>query len=197
MRGNFLPRVFRVPRLGGEEMIDTECKRTRLIVIVGFMGSGKSTVARELGRLLNSPAIDLDELICKRAGRTPEEIIGQDGEGEFRRIETETLHNELAAPPDEMTWIISLGGGAWTVKTNRDLISLHEGFSVWLDAPFETCWRRIEANEGTRPLASSQEKARVLYVERRSLYELTTIHLAIPETETAQETARRIQTALK
>jgi len=179
-------------------MNENSFREPRLVVIVGFMGSGKTTVAQELARHLKCAAIDLDELICEREGRTPGQIIDQNGEETFRRIETEALYYLIAErSDDETTRIIALGGGAWTIKTNRDLISRHQGLSVWLDVPFETCWRRIQASDSTRPLASSKEKASTLYSVRRSVYGLATIHLVIPEAETASETARRIPTALE
>jgi len=59
------------------------------IIIIGFMGTGKTTVAHELGRKLNCLAVDLDELIARRESRTASEIIEQDGESEFRRIEAQ------------------------------------------------------------------------------------------------------------
>lgn len=172
-------------------------KTGKLIIIVGFMGSGKTTVARELARLLKCRAIDLDESICERERRNPGEIIEQSGEEEFRRIEAETLRHVLNEKSDDSpTRILALGGGAWTIKTNRELIGRHEGIPVWLDTPFETCWRRIAVLTATRPLAPSEEKAAELYRERRSLYGLATIRLVIPETETASQTAGRIATAL-
>ena len=61
------------------------------IVIIGFMGTGKTTLAHELGRKLDCLVVDLDELITRRESRSPSEIIEQDGENEFRRIEAQLL----------------------------------------------------------------------------------------------------------
>ncbi len=164
-----------------------------LIVIVGFMGAGKTTVARELARLLNCQAIDLDELITERQRRTPAEVIEQSGEAEFRRIETETLRqllNERAG--DSEKCVIALGGGAWTLQTNRDLIKAHEGFSIWLNAPLDLCWQRIEAGRELRPLAPSRETAEELHGQRRPVYELAKMHIVISENMNATETAKMI-----
>jgi len=68
---------------------------TQQIIIIGFMGTGKTTVAHELGRQLNCLAVDLDELIERREHRSASEIIEQDGEGEFRRIESHLLYETL------------------------------------------------------------------------------------------------------
>ena len=66
------------------------------IVIIGFMGSGKTTVGSELARLLNCRAVDLDSWITEREQRSPAEIIEQDGEAAFRRIETRGPGRSLA-----------------------------------------------------------------------------------------------------
>jgi len=163
------------------------------IVILGFMGSGKSTVARELARALNCRAIDLDALISDREKRSPAKIIKQSGEDEFRRIETETLCHVLEEQATGVAArIVALGGGAWTLQRNRDLISAHNGVTIWLDAPFELCWERIEANGSARPLAHSRERAEKLYRERRPVYELAKVHIVVSKTTGAAEIARTI-----
>lgn len=144
------------------------------IVITGFMAAGKTTVAQALARLLNCKTIDLDQVITKAEKRNPKEIIEQDGESAFREIETKHLREVLALAPNQ---VIALGGGAWTLERNRDLIGAHQGFTVWLDAPFVLCWQRVAKGCGERPLAPDEEQARRLYAERRPLYELALFHL--------------------
>ena len=74
------------------------------------------------------------------------------------------------------TWrVIALGGGAWTLESNRALIAEHGCFTVWLDASFELCWRRITTEEDTRPLALDRRGAHQLYDWRRPLYELAAL----------------------
>ena len=124
------------------------------------MGTGKSTVARALASRLNGVMLDLDEVITNNEGRSPAEIIEAEGENHFRGIETQTLGQLL----DEGTArIIAVGGGAWTIAQNRELIIDHQAFTVWLDAPFELCWRRIKSGHDARPLARSREMAERLY----------------------------------
>ena len=138
------------------------------IVIVGFMGCGKTTVAEALARQLGCDSIDLDSFIKEREGRAPAEIIEQDGEAAFRLIETNSLRKALE---DNSARVIALGGGAWTVEANRALGAEHDCFSVWLDAPFELCWQRIIASATTvRPLAPDRASARALHESRRASY---------------------------
>ena len=159
------------------------------ITILGFMGTGKTTVARELGHKLNCPAIDLDELITSHAGRTPNEIIEHDGEEKFRELETQMLRQVLQ---DAEARVIALGGGAWTTAANRQLIADHEAIAVWLDAPFDLCWERIESHGEVRPLARSRELAERLYHERRPIYELAHARISVSARESPSEIATRI-----
>jgi shikimate kinase len=159
------------------------------IVIVGFMGTGKTTVAHELRLKLNRLVVDLDELIARQHGRSPNEIIIQDGESKFREIENQILGSVLAEEPSR---IIAVGGGAWTNAENRKLIAALAAFTVWLDAPFELCWERIKAGSEARPLAPSRETAERLYEERRPVYELADLRIAVTQGESGAEIAMKI-----
>lgn len=162
-------------------------RKGKLIVIVGFMGSGKTTVARELARLLKCPAIDLDELICDREHRTAGEIIEQSGEEEFRHVETETLRHALQHNSSNAALhIIALGGGTWTLRRNRDLINEQNVLTIWLDAPFELCWKRIQTSGVKRPLARDEVQARMLYAHRRPQYALVELQLQVTEQSPAE-----------
>jgi len=148
----------------------------RRIVIVGFMGSGKTTVAGALARELGCPMTDLDSFIAEREGRSPAEIIQRSGEPAFRQIETEALR-ELLERKD--TRVIALGGGTWAIKVNRALVAERDCLSVWLDAPFELCWERIVSAETVRPLAPDRATARMLYDDRRATYQLSDRQLKV------------------
>ena len=148
------------------------------IVITGFMGCGKSKVAREVARRLNVAMVDLDERITQRTGRSPAQLIVEDGERAFRNIETSTLHDVLESGDAS---VISLGGGAWIQQANRALIARYGWSSVWLDTPFDLCWARIEASDEIRPLGRTREQALALYEQRRPVYELADVHVTIRE----------------
>lgn len=169
---------------------------SQTIIIIGFMGSGKTTVGNELARLLACRAVDLDSRIAEREQRSPTEIIEQDGEAAFREIETQTLREVLREAPDGSAEVVAVGGGAWTIPENRRLIAEQGGFTVWLDAPFELCWQRIASGPETRPLARAREQAEALYLARRPAYELADALISVNENDSAEEIAKNVAVAL-
>ncbi|MCA1592564.1 MAG: hypothetical protein LC754_07935 [Acidobacteria bacterium] len=85
----------------------------RRIVITGFMGAGKTTVAVALARLLRCRHVDLDDFITAREGHTPQQLIDDEGELHFRAAETRALRETLV---DDSVRVIALGGGTWTLE---------------------------------------------------------------------------------
>lgn len=169
-------------------------KHLPLIVITGFMGAGKTTVARALARRLDYRMIDLDEIIAEREKRSVPELIGKEGEEQFRRAETLALQIVLAK---KTARIIALGGGAWTLERNRALVAKYECYTVWLDAPFELCWKRITSEQQLRPLAVDRKTTHLLYDERRQCYKLAALHLPVTENSSADELAFEIVESLR
>src|SRR2546423_5463955 len=121
---HLVSRVFRSASVG--------CRQMK-VVITGFMGCGKTRIARRLAERLNLEFVDLDEHITLCHGRSPAQLIKKQGEAVFRAIETKTLREVLK---NKAAGVIALGGGAWIKKRNRDLINQYNCLSVWLDAPF-------------------------------------------------------------
>jgi len=153
------------------------------------MACGKTTVAQELARQLNCDYVDLDSFIFDREGRSPAEIITDDGEASFREIETLTLRDLLQKTS---TRVIALGGGTWTIPANRTLVALHDCLSIWLDAPFELCWERISASQTIRPLARDRETALSKYEARRGDYPLADRTVSLNASDTAEALATQI-----
>jgi shikimate kinase len=164
----------------------------RRIVIVGFMGCGKTTVAQALAGQLGCEMIDLDSFVTEREGRSVAEIIQQYGESCFREIETLALRDVLQKPDVR---VIALGGGTWTIPANRTLIALNDVLCFWLDASFELCWQRITSSgDAVRPLAPDRDTAHRLYESRRASYQLATVRISVDDSDSAETLAERILT---
>ena len=165
----------------------------KLIAIVGFMGCGKTVVARELARLLGKPFVDLDAQVEQREGRSPARIISEDGEHAFRERETTALRELLLH--DEKA-VIAFGGGAWPIAVNRELIHSVDSVVVWLDAPLDVCWQRIEQDAQFRPMAPSRAAVEKLFSERLPFYLLANIQVAVND-ESPTQIAENIASLLQ
>jgi shikimate kinase len=143
-------------------------KRTPGIYLVGFMASGKSTIARALADEIGWPFVDLDLEIESRAGKTISEIFTQVGEPAFRDLETKVLQHQIAKIETGQPRVVALGGGAFIQDRNWKLIS-NNGITLWLDCPLETVRRRL-GDDNTRPLAANRNGLDQLFADRRSLY---------------------------
>jgi shikimate kinase len=165
----------------------------RRIVILGFMACGKTTVAKELARQLDCDFVDLDSFITGHHGRSPAEIIQQDGEENFRGLETLALRDVLE---NRDARVIALGGGTWTIPANRSLAALHNCETLWLDVPFEVCWNRIAAAATARPLAPDHETARSRYESRRADYSLANRRITPAESDSVEDIAKQIDREL-
>ncbi len=143
-------------------------KRTPGIYLVGFMGSGKSTVGRALADHLGWNFIDLDDQIEQREGSTISELFDTRGEDEFRTAESAALREQVREVERGRPRIVALGGGAFQSEQNREMVR-NNGVSVWLDCPLETVERRI-AGFTHRPLARDPQKLRELFAARQTGY---------------------------
>jgi len=165
-------------------------KKDIRIVLTGFMGVGKTSVARHLANMLRCKRIDLDTFTEKHDGRTIAEIIDTEGEANYRQIEAENLRKVLELPEIK---ILSLGGGAWTVPGNRKLIAERGFTSVWLEASFDHCWRNIAFSRKDRPLARNKQDALKLFEERQKAYCLADWHFVIRADFTSYDVARSMK----
>jgi len=138
-----------------------------LLVLIGFMGAGKSTLGRLLSRQLGCHLIDLDEEIARVHGKIPE-LFSSRGESGFRAIEH--YHLDLILPRLARPSVLALGGGAFLQPANRDLLARHQATVIFLDAPFEVVSARISGTAHQRPLAGDLDSLRLLYEERRPTY---------------------------
>lgn len=134
------------------------------IYLVGFMGAGKSTVARALAKRLDWRAEDIDERIERRERRDIPTIFRHDGEPYFRALE----RDEIIALLTERGVVVATGGGTVVDPANRELM-LRDGVVIWLDAPFTTVLERVPL-DGRRPLAADRLEMEQLYNQRLAAY---------------------------
>jgi shikimate kinase len=153
-------------------------KRTPGIYLVGFMGSGKTTVGRLLSSHLGWSFADLDHDIEAVAGMTIPEIFESQGEEEFRRAETAALKKRVEKICCGKPTVLALGGGAFARPENVDLIAPH-GVSIWLDLPLEILKQRV-AHSSHRPLARDPARFESLYWTRREAYARADYRIDVP-----------------
>ncbi len=160
----------------------------RNIVLVGFMGSGKTTVGKLIAEKTGMPLLDMDSIIVERAGKSINEIFADDGEPHFRALER-TLVKELAATEGN---IISTGGG---IVLNPDNIADFEksGLVVCLLVDAETVLDRVR-HDTSRPLLAGDKEAKVLQLleSRKALYEAITHRIDTSGRPSPEPTAQEI-----
>jgi shikimate kinase len=175
-------------------------KSRRGIYLVGFSGTGKSTVARLIGETLQWPVCDLDELIVERSGLSIPEIFQREGEAGFRLREAEALR--LAS--NDHPFVIATGGGT-VVRTENRVYMASKGWIICLDGQPETLLARIQAqmsdgNAGAiRPMLHAVDrldKIRSLKQNRQAAYDLSdwTIHTdRLTPAQSAAEVIRAVE----
>ncbi|MGI9659319.1 MAG: shikimate kinase, partial [Gaiellaceae bacterium] len=134
------------------------------LALIGFMGAGKSTVGKDLARLLARPFVDVDAELERREGSSIPALFAEHGEEWFREREA-VLLNELLRNAEAA--VIALGGGAPMLAETRELLR-ERACIAHLDETVEVCWRRVAASD--RPLARDEQTFRELFDERASIY---------------------------
>ena len=154
------------------------------VYLVGFMGAGKTTVARAVGRRLGWPVEDVDQRIEARERRTVATIFAQNGEAYFRQQERQVLGELLPA----RHVIVATGGGTFVEADNRALM-LADGGVAWLDVPLAEVFARVPA-DGRRPLAADRIQMEQLYARRRLAY--AEAHVRIDASRPVPEVVERL-----
>jgi shikimate kinase len=143
-------------------------KRTPGIYLVGFMGSGKSTVGLLLADRLGWHFVDLDVEIEAEQNMSISQIFEVRGEEEFRRLEHAAMRARVQAIECGRPTVLALGGGAFVQAENYALVE-NNGITIWLDCPLEIVRRRVQ-QASHRPLARDAERFEQLYEARRESY---------------------------
>ncbi len=166
----------------------------RTIALVGLMGAGKSTVGRRLAEKLGRAFYDSDAEIEKAAGLSISDIFALHGEADFRRGEKQVIRRLLDLPPH----VLATGGGAFLDADTRALMK-DKAITVWLNADFETLWRRVQKRDD-RPLlqrADAREHLSNLVVQREPFYsqaDLVVHSKDGPHTNTVNAILKALQT---
>ena len=136
------------------------------IIIIGFMGAGKSTIGAGLADELKLPFLDLDEIILESSAyASVNQAFETDGEELFRSYENTALQNILM----EEAFVLATGGGVIESEENRKLISNKDSLVIYLDVSFEVVSIRLQ-NDDSRPLFKSLDSAYEIYCKRKELY---------------------------
>lgn len=133
------------------------------IILVGFMGCGKTTIGKKLAKAFGYEFLDTDAMIEEQQGKRISDIFAQEGEEAFRQMETELL---MQLRREAVRKVIATGGGMPVREGNRRLLR-EVGTVVFLEAEFDTILERLQ-NDTTRPLAEGEDREKRL----RPLYEL-------------------------
>jgi shikimate kinase len=135
-----------------------------MIVLVGFMGAGKTTVGRLLAEQLGVPFLDSDEVLEERAGRQIREIFAAEGEPAFRALEHAVI-TDLLAGPDV---VLGLGGGAAAHSGTRDRLRAGTAMVVYLRVDYDEAITRVGGDEG-RPMLARADITEI-YTTRQAIY---------------------------
>jgi shikimate kinase len=161
------------------------------VVLIGFMGSGKSSIGRLAAKALGYQFVDTDQLIVERSGRQISEIFAEDGEEAFRELETAVIRSLVHLNRS----VISTGGGAVIRAVNREMLR-HAGFVVCLTASEDVIFERVSRNS-KRPLLQCDNPRAVisqLLMSRREAYEAAA-HCTIDTSLLSQGDAVEVLTA--
>ena len=155
------------------------------IILIGFMGSGKSSVGEALAKSLNYQFLDSDKLIEEKAGSTISQIFEQYGEEYFRNMETKTLQ-DMQSKLDNT--VLSTGGGMPLREENAKLLR-QLGLVVYLQASTDTVIKRLK-NDKSRPLLKGDDlagKVDKLLAARTPVYEKTAHKIIVTDNKTINQ----------
>ena len=137
------------------------------LILIGFMGSGKTSVAKILAKKLESQLIELDDLILKVSNRPSiNQIFQKDGEIKFRQLEID--QSKTLTNLDNL--VISTGGGVVMNKIILNHLKENKGLIIWLKTSFTVIQKRLK-NDSSRPLFKDLKKAKKLFMFRQTLYQ--------------------------
>ena len=164
------------------------------IILLGYMGCGKSTIAQKLSKATNIPYLDLDKCIEIKTDLTINEIFELHGEIYFRKLEHETFLELLQSSEDT---IIGLGGGTPCYANNHELLKGEGVISIYLKASIDTLYNRLIHNKSKRPLIANMEEEEMRefiakHLFDRSFYYNHALYKVVVDDKTVEKTVSDI-----
>ena len=156
------------------------------IILIGFMGAGKSTMGKLIANKLGCRFIDTDTYIEKKEGRSIQDIFTDDGEDYFRSAETEVLRELLKA--DEK-YVLALGGGTPLLEENRELLKASDAYVIFLKISAKDAYERLK-DDVSRPLLQGtnvKEKIESLLQMRNPVYETIADYVLLEDNKTLDD----------
>jgi len=160
----------------------------RSLFLIGMMASGKSQTGPKLAELLMYKYIDLDNLIETVTKKTINEIFENDGEEEFRKLETNCLKETIKIP----SLVISTGGGIVTKTENWGV--LRQGIIIWLNTNQEIALERLKNDIAKRPLLKGEDLSKMytrIFQSRKKLYSQADVRVEV-DNESVEEVSKKI-----
>lgn len=164
------------------------------IILLGYMGCGKSTIANKLSKTTAIPFLDLDKVIEEKTNLSISQIFEQQGETYFRKLEHKIFVDLLNSPEN---LIIGLGGGTPCYANNHELLKNDNAISIYLKASIETLFERLVVNKDKRPLIADKKEEEMKefiakHLFERSYYYNHAQHKVVVDEKTIDETVADI-----
>jgi shikimate kinase len=166
----------------------------RKIILLGYMGCGKSTIANRLSKITSIPFVDLDKRIEENMNLSISEIFQKQGEIFFRKLERQVFIDLLEAPGD---LIIGLGGGTPCYANNHELLQGENILSIYLKASVDTLFSRLVSNKSKRPIIANKTDDELkefiaIHLFERSYYYNHAQHKVVIDGKSKDETTQDI-----
>jgi shikimate kinase len=166
----------------------------RKVILLGYMGCGKSTIAEKVSQKIQIPFVDLDKIIENKANLTINQIFETFGEVYFRKLEHDVFIELLNAPESQ---IIGLGGGTPCYANNHELLNGEGVTSIYLKASVETLFNRLVHNKSKRPIVANKTEEELKefiakHLFDRSFYYHQAQHIVSVDQQSVEETVTAI-----
>ena len=138
------------------------------IILLGYMGCGKSTIAKLLAEKVSLPCLDLDEIIETRENSTVKNIFSEKGEIYFRKLEHDIFSDLMK---NQESFVLSLGGGTPCYANNHELLKGENKDAIYLSASIATLYNRLQNENENRPLIANKSEEEIKEFIAKNLFD--------------------------